>query len=79
MKNPFGLWKRNGIYYRRTPEEPSWRSTGKTSKKDALEFVLEKLEEQKAKRAEEKLIALREYIDPFFIWNRCPHVQRLLD
>ncbi len=79
MNKPFGLWKRRGIYYWHTPQQPDWRTTGKKSKKEAMEFVLIRLEEMKAKKAEEGLISLHDYIEPFFTWDRCPHIRRLLD
>ncbi|HDY88613.1 MAG TPA: hypothetical protein ENH82_10965 [bacterium] len=81
MVQPYGLWKREKIYYYRLTNG-TWRSTGCTSKGKAIEFVLERMEEvkQEAARAAiaEAAISLRDYIKPFYQWDKCPHIARLL-
>ena len=54
------------------------KSTGCSTKAAAERFVLARIEELKAgsPKVEQTLC---EYLDPFFVWDRCPHVRRLVD
>ncbi len=80
MVQPYGLWKRGKIYYYRLTSGP-WRSTGCTSKGKAIEFVLKRMEEVKKEAAraarEAKATGLRKYLEPYYCWDRCPHIARL--
>lgn len=51
-----------------------YKSTGETLKYKAVEFIEDFLGSKDAKL---KNITLREYIEPFYDWDRCPHVRRL--
>lgn len=51
-----------------------YKSTGETLKYKAVEFIKAFLDSKDAKL---KNITLREYIEPFYDWDRCPHVRRL--
>ncbi len=81
MAKPYGLWKREKIYYYRLGSG-TWRSTGCTSKGKAMEFALERIEEAKKEATRAAVaaaaISLRDYIEPFYHWDKCPHIARLL-
>ena len=53
----------------------TWKSTGKTTRTDADRFVINLLREGK----EPSKQTLKQYVDPFFDYERCPHIRRLLD
>ena len=77
MAKPYGLWKRGKVYYYRIGTG-KWKSTSCTRQDKAHEYALERLEEEKHHKEEEaKTIILRDYLDPFYIEDRCPHVARL--
>ena len=77
MAKPYGLWKRGKVYYYRIGTG-KWKSTSCTRQDKAHDYALERLEEEKRHKEEEaKTIILRDYLDPFYIEDRCPHVARL--
>ncbi len=84
MSKPYGLWKRKcgkkSIYYYHLGDR-AWKSTGRSRQQDAIDFVLLQLEEQKQEAARQKQIPqaviLRDYLEPFYVWDRCPHIARL--
>lgn len=51
-----------------------YKSTGETLKYKAVEFIEDFLGSKDAKL---KNLTLREYIEPFYDWDRCPHIRRL--
>ena len=54
------------------------KSTGCSTRADAHQFVLERIDH--LKKGDPKVdLLLREYIKPFFLTDRCPHVKRLKD
>ena len=64
---------RNGyVWYFKLPGEKTGHSTGKTSKREAIEFVENEILAYPAQRK-----TLGEYLEPFFDWNRGPHIRRL--
>ena len=86
FKEPFTLLKRKtkkgrAIYYYRLADDPRRvpHSTGKLTKHEANEFVKEMLEKKKEDKKKARTRTLGKYIKPFFIWDRCPHVRRLLE
>lgn len=84
MAKPYGLWKRKRgkktIYYYRLGDR-SWRSTGCSRQQEAIDFALLRLEEAKVEAARKKkvhrAVILRDYLEPFYRWESCPHVARL--
>lgn len=74
---PFSLVRRPGSpfwYYKLGPWK-SYKSTGKTTKSDAITVALEALESPAEAPGGP---TLRRYVEPFFVWETCPHVKRLL-
>lgn len=77
MAKPYGLWKRGKVYYYRIGAG-KWKSTSRTRQDKAMEYALERLEEYRQRKLEEsRTIILRDYLDPFYVEGRCPHVARL--
>jgi integrase len=85
MKRPFVLMKRGKYWYYRLADQKTYHSTGKIHRNHAETWVVNKhnlilepkLAESTSERPSRAEIALREYIDQFFLWDRCPHVTRL--
>ena len=63
------------VYYYRLPGETVHHSTGKGSKGQAASYV----EREVMPNLNQTDQTLGEYIEPFFTWDDCPHVRRLLD
>ncbi len=80
MKRPYLLKKRGKYWYYRLCDEITFHSTGETAKARAEEYVLNtaipKGSELDKKRNEP---TFKEYSSPFYIWDSCPHIRRLLD
>ena len=80
MKRPYLLKKRGKYWYYRLSDEITFHSTGETAKARAEEYVLNtailKGSELDKKRKEP---TFKEYSSPFYIWDSCPHIRRLLD
>ncbi len=80
MKRPYLLKKRGKYWYYRLCDEITFHSTGETAKARAEEYVLNtaipKGSELDKKRKEP---TFKEYSSPFYIWDSCPHIRRLLD
>jgi len=54
------------------------KTTGCTTKNAATTFVLNRIEELKSRKARKASnLTLREYSEPFWVWETCPHVDRL--
>ncbi len=85
MKRPFVLKKRGNIWYYRLADQRTYHSTGQTHRSHAENWVVNKhnlILEPKPRRSTSEQppraeMTLREYIEPFFLWDRCPHVTRL--
>ena len=77
-KQLFSLRKRpeSGYWYYKLAGWKNYKSTGQTSKARAMEYVQSILSQQKHSNP---TMTLGEYIEPFFDWDRCPHIRRLLD
>ena len=69
-------YKKTGKYwYYKTPEMTSFKTTGEVSKTKAENYVV--LLVKKNQEGDEDPL-FRVYAEPFFDWERCPHVKRLL-
>ena len=64
--------KKGHIWYYKLPDEKTGHSTGKTIKSEAIEFV-----EAEIERRKENPITLGEFLGPYFVWGKCPHIRRL--
>jgi integrase len=54
------------------------KTTGCSTKSAAISFVLDRIEELKDKSPRKKSeLTLKEYAGPFWVWETCPHVDRL--
>ena len=78
MGKPYQLWKRKdrgGQYYFRLRGESGWQNTGKTTRGDAEDYIIEELKKARPKTPAGPI--LREYLARFFVWETCPHIARL--
>lgn len=75
---PFSLVKRPGspYWYYKLGTWKTYKSTGEKLKADAIKIATAALERSEANPSGP---TLRKYADPFFVWDRCPHVRRLFD
>lgn len=73
-RKPYRLKKRGKIYYYKLINSERFLTTGCTSKTDADLFVSNKLVRYGYKNVESMLFS--KYAEPFFDWERCPHVSR---
>ncbi len=74
-KKPYRLKKRGKYYYYKLPNEEVFHSTGETSKTLAEQYVSLILQDEKSSFSK----TLREYAEPFYIWETCPHIRKLRD
>ena len=83
MKRPFVLKRRGNRWYYKLPDQKTYHSTGQTSRSRAETWVIAKLklvveeDQQDNNETAGRSVTLLEYIEPFFIWDLCPHVTRL--
>ena len=82
FREPYTLLKRKTkagkvVYYYRLADDPQriQHSTGCRTIGDAKRFCDAKVQPRRA-NAEQ---TLRSYLDPYFVWETCPHVRRLVD
>ena len=61
-------------WYYKTPEMSCFKTTGQTTKTKAQKFVLDSV---KNGTMNKKNPQFKLYAEPYFIWGKCPHVQRL--
>ena len=73
-RKPYRLKKRGKIYYYKLMNSERFLTTGCTSKTDADLFVSNKLVRYGYQNVESMLFS--KYAEPFFDWERCPHVSR---
>jgi integrase len=64
----------SGYYYFKLPGWKSYKTTGTRIKSEALTVVQNYLRDQGERT---KDITLREYAEPFYDYERCPHIQRI--
>lgn len=74
MESPFILKKRGKFWHFRLANEKTFHSTGQTIKALAIDFV-----QQRLRRPSTTRLTLRQYIEPYFVWDKCPYVRRLLN
>ena len=74
---PFSLIKRSKTksWYYKLGGWKGYKSTGKTLKSNAISVALEALE---ATSPDPSGPTVRIYAAPFFVWETCPHVKRLV-
>ena len=85
MKRPYLLKKRGKYWYYRLATETSFHSTGKTHRSHAEDWIVNKhnlIPQPKPRQNSVEGpspvdVNLLEYLQPFFLWNHCPHVTRL--
>lgn len=73
------IWQRGEVYYYRTRSMTKWKSTGCTLKKDALDYIEAHRNDIPKPKKVKPGTTLRQLLEPYYIWDRCPHVQRLRD
>ena len=73
-KSPVKYWKNGKYYYYKTPEMSCFRTTCQTSKARAQEYVKELMEKKMVGKANP---LFKDYAEPYFDWERCPHATRL--
>jgi integrase len=76
MKSPYLLKRRGKYWYFRLAGQKTFHSTEQVLRSHAEEWVIKRLQELE-KRATPADVTLREFIEPFFDWDRCPHATRL--
>ena len=68
-------YKQVGRYwYYKTPEMQAFKTTGETSKAMAKHFVTQLIQRAVAGNPNP---LFKDYAEPFFDWDRCPHATRL--
>ena len=85
MKRPFYLKLRGRFWYLRlnkssgivNEDEQVWRATGCTGRDAAERFVVNLIASSPHTYLPVLLKSFRDYAEPFFDWDRCPHVRRL--
>lgn len=65
MKRQITYRKRGQVYYYKFADEPTYHSTGQSSRGKAEDWVA-----KHAPRGDD--IPLREYLAPYYLWDRCP-------
>ena len=73
-KKAVRYWKKDGYWYYKTPTMANYKSTGEKSKALA-EHAVSKL--QKSDLTGKSNPLFKDYAEPFFDWDRCPHATRL--
>lgn len=74
-KLPVKYWKNGKYWYFKIPEMKCFKSTGETSKAMAMRYAERVIAE---KRAGKENPLFRDYAEPYFDWDRCPHATRLI-
>jgi len=78
MRKPYLLWCRNGVFYFKLRSGGGWHSTGERSEARALDVIL-KAERERGENVSDQVagMTLSGYAQPFFIWETCPHCERI--
>lgn len=87
MKRPFYLTERGGYWYYRLNKEsrvidkddPQWRTTGCTDRDAAERFVVNLIDSTPQIDPPTRSQTFRQYAEPFFVWEECPHIRRVLE
>lgn len=75
---PYRFWNRDGTIYFKLRAGNGWKTTGKHTQADAMDYVLGLLREQGVSLSEHiGGMSFAEYAAPFFLWNSCPHCKRV--
>ena len=74
-KKAYRLWKRGKYFAYRLPGMKTWKTTEETTKTDAEIFVVDLLRKGKSRTT----MTLKQYAEPYFKYEECPHIRRLLD
>jgi integrase len=77
MKRPYLLWKRGRVWYYKVPEGKHYLSTGQSTRRAAEQFVIEVIHQERG--SVPQYCSFRRYAEPFFLWDRCPHIRRVLE
>jgi integrase len=75
MKRPFLLWKRGKVWYYKLPKIKHYLSTGQTTRRAAENYIVDILNKERG--LVPCYYTFRKYTQPFFDWDRCPHIRRL--
>lgn len=76
---PYRLWKtKTGVYYYKLPGMRNWKSTGCKRKTAAHKIAIKKLGTWRGSDTPPVTGSFRQYLEPFYKWDSCPHVARLL-
>ena len=68
-------FKRGHLWYYRLAEEKTFHTTEQRNHNKAEAYVVELLRSSDGHRNQRHL-SFRRYAEPFFIWERCPHIRR---
>ena len=87
MRRTYYLIRRGGFWYYRLnresglvkSDEVTWHTTGCESRKDAESFLEDLLADGRNPATPAKNQSFLQYSAPFFLWDRCPHIRRLLE
>lgn len=74
LKKAVGYKKVGKIWYYKTSAMTTYKTTGETSKALAERYVMRLLKQGMAGKANPMF---KDYAEPYFDWDRCPHVTRL--
>lgn len=72
---PYRLKNCSGYWYYKTEDMASFKTTGQRVKAVAQKYVLDLLKNGTANKANP---TFKEYAEPYFLLNKCPHANRLL-
>ena len=79
---PYRLYfrKETGYFFYMVPGG-KWKTTGQTKEPDAHRFVIEQVLPalKQPPESDKPSHTFKQYADPFFGYERCPHIRRLLD
>ena len=67
--------KKGYVWYYKLADEKTGHSTGKVLKREAFEFVENEILPHVDHLTR---VTLGQYLRPYFVWDSCPHIQRLL-
>lgn len=73
-KEPFRLKLVGRYWYYKTPDMPAFKTTGESTKVMAKHVVAQLMQRKIAGNSNP---LFKDYAEPFFDWDRCPHVARL--
>jgi integrase len=76
MNRTYLLFKLGHLWYYRLAGEKTFHTIGQRTRSKAEDFVIELIKSQETK-GRPRHITFRKYAQPFFDWDRCPHIRRL--